>query len=212
MYIVEIKNFTDLSFEIRRIRHIIAEERDQEIETIYQNLIKALKVRRDQVEHYETISIYSRLCSYQVLSIYLLLDLIDRFWDGEHFLKKQDRKTYFLYEELSTKDEGDTCNLHAFEDPLYRASEVIDENLFIFLLPYQNDRDYTLREALQGHILIIYAGNPDKVKQAFYEGLSEFYLKVTLGGSLPKWAKSKREFRKEFTKFCKGEENKYKNM
>ena len=51
--LMEFNSFSDLSFEMRRVRQLICDQRSAELESLYQRLMKGLKVGKEDIQYFK---------------------------------------------------------------------------------------------------------------------------------------------------------------
>jgi hypothetical protein len=196
-----------LTFGIKRIKGYVSVRDEVSIEKYRRELLGSLKVPSNKKMSFDKLTIVSKENSYHLLSVYLLLDIIDQFWDGDNFQNEAANKRYFLLNELSTIEEANTADFETVLPLLKKASKIIEEKLFIFLLPYKYEKPFVINEAYPGSVLLIYA--TDNLSRTLREGLAEFYFQTSYDFRLPKWANSEEEFVSEFFKFIDGKKTRF---
>lgn len=212
---MHIKSRGSLFFEMMKVQNAIKQRDGVVLKSYYENYLSQLTVPSREVYHMGCYSVYSEKISFHLLSIYLLLDLIDFYWDGRKFTNNGVESAPGLLKILSineTKTFGDT---EPIRRSVYTMQKITKHKLHVFLLPLAFKEGYSLEITYPGNALILFPQDEmessistfnNKVSPqalaGLHHGVGEFYLKKELRDSLPNWADSPEEFRIEFAKWC----------
>lgn len=199
-------SFTQLSFEINHVLNAISKKDTFTIQLLKERYTKELSIPKKHILYKNGIQIFSPEISYHILSIYLLLDMIDSSWNGKQFIPYQFSSKQFLLSELKISSEYRpfVFNLSSFTKKIIRFEELIEEQLFIFLLPFKSQqKQFYVESAFPNHLLILYAS--DKTFEAsLFEALSKIALRELYNDKLPKWTSSFDSFVSEVMLYCEG--------
>lgn len=201
-----------LVMELKKVKAAIFSKNSVLIEQYLAHYQKMLSVPKKDVTHKGFITLCSENISYHLLSVYLLLDMIDYFWDGKKFHDRKLSNDLFLINEVNL--EGEVVNNHYNMKTIFslldKVCEIDKSRLFVFLVPFSYTQDYVLKTAYPGNVLIIYSNPNTDPSKVFLEGVGEFYLKEKLKNRLPNWSPTVEDFIKEFTSWVLGEKSKFK--
>jgi len=204
----------ELVFEIMKIKEIVRLRDGAKMKELYQQYTSMLQVPSREVYSMGTLKVSSPAISFHLLSSYLLLDLVDFFWDGRDFLNEKLRHQPALLEDLQLEELATFKNIDVCYSFLLQNHKIMKDPLHIFFLPRHSFKEYVLLDFTFPHniLLVFPKENEDGQSQTLdclIKGLGEFYLKKELRGRLPFWADSLPAFLDEFTKWTKGEKSRF---
>lgn len=200
-----------LIFEMKKVKQAIKEKDSYSLKLFYDEYLKKTAIPKREVFKHSNLTICSSKYSYHLLSIYLLLDVIDFYWDGKKFFDREIRGDFSLMNELGVNEK--TYDL-PFEEAIKiteKVDNILRDDLYIFLVPYRFKEDYVVKMAYPGNVLLVYHNKEEFSVDTILEGIGEFYLKKKLKSSLPYWAKNKDVFKKEFVSWCKDESSLFRS-
>lgn len=202
-----------LSYEIMKVKNAVKTRDSQSIQTYYDNYINLLRVPKKEVVHQGFLTFCSDTISYHLLSVYLLLDLIEYFWNGKRFIDVSLSKKMPLLEELSLDTKKEIKGFNEIIEASKRIKKISKTPLHVFFLPFEHSKEYLLDFTFPGNILVIFPqedeyGNTLSL-ELFYQGIADFYLEKQLKGIVPPWANDKEMFTREFIKWCKDKPSKF---
>jgi len=200
-----------LNFEMKKIKQAIKEKDHIAMKIFYNEYLKMTAIPKREVHKENSIVVCSSIYSFHLLSVYLLLDYIDFFWDGHTFFDRQITGDFSLLDELRVSERVNDFPFADLTKSLQKVSKILRDELYIFLIPYQFKKDYVVKMAYPGNVLLLYKNHNESINDFFFEGIGEFYLKKKFKSSLPYWAKNKEMFKKEFVSWCKGEQSLFRS-
>lgn len=194
---MKIDHYNLLAYELEKTRIFIENKDEVETKALYETYTDALKTTKTNHKVYRNVNIYSKEISYHCLSIYLLLDVLDYFWDGKKIKEKVPEKEFFFMKELDIEEDTQAFeidDLNKYIDKI--SSETQGEEIHIFLIPYKYEKKYVVKTAKPGHIIMLYGKHPEVIGYA----LAELSLEIRFRGHVPPWASSKAEFIEDLVK------------
>lgn len=201
-----------LNMQIGKISVALQKKDKKEMEKLYRDYQKELSVPSKDIYHTEYVTLSSKHISYHLLSVYYLLDFIDKVWDGNEFVSKKEKQRILFQKELTYTEEGEMGEIDDYKEIINQISGILTRRLYIFMHPFQPKDDkktYAYVDAMPGDVIILFAQSKDKVFASLCEGVASFYIKTILQGHLPPWANTTNEFISEFTLWCKNSPSRF---
>src|SRR5690606_16365353 len=127
------------------------------LKTYYDDYLSSLTVPSRELFHAGCFTMYTEVISYHLLSMYLLLDLIDYYWDGKKFLNHKMEKKPSLWNILSGDSATSFKQIEKMKKTLFTLQRLSRKHrLHVFLIPLKSKNDYSLEITYPGNVLIIF--------------------------------------------------------
>lgn len=197
----------NLFFEIVKIKNAVKKQDSALLTSYYDQYLEQLSVPSKEVFHAGCFTLYSEKISYHLLSIYLLLDLIDFYWDGKKFINLNKENNPELLTILNLEKTKSFEDTEIIKENIHMMQKITKHRLHVFLMPFEFHKDYSLEITYPGNVLILFptSGSPESL----YDGVSDFYLKKHQKEILPHWAETSKDFQTEFKKWCRDVPSKF---
>lgn len=196
-----------LFYEIVKIKAAVKRKDSALITNYYEEYLNELSAPSREIFHAGCFTLYSEKISYHLLSTYLLLDLIDFYYDGKKFINESSETKPNLLNILSAENKATFSKHEEIKEILYIMQKLTKHRLHVFLLPLQYKHNFSLEITYPGNVLILFPD--DNIKEALYHGISEFYYRKQLREILPHWAESFEHFQTEFIKWANNVPSKF---